>query len=58
MKIAIKKSELYKNAIEAVIKDYGNDDNDFETLIMLCDRYDLEKTSEDRKEENNGQLYV
>ena len=54
MKIAIKKSELYKNAIEAVIKDYGNDDNDFETLIMLCDRYDLEKTSEDRKEENNG----
>ena len=50
----IKESELYKSAIETVIKHYGEVDNGFEVLHSLYEKYKLEKSSEDREEENNG----
>ncbi len=54
MKITIKKSELYKNAIETVIKNYSDTDNAFEVLRQLYSDYRLEESSEAREEENNG----
>lgn len=55
MQETIKKSKLYKNAIEVVAKWYvecGYDETDFETLRMLFDEYDSELRLENRKEEN------
>ena len=50
----IKESELYKSAIETVIKHYGEVDNGFEVLAELYKKYGIQKHSEDRKAENNG----
>lgn len=52
MKMAIKKSELYKNAIEAVVKNYDEIDNAIETLVVICDEYRIAKISEDAREKN------
>lgn len=56
----MKKSEIYRNAIEAIIAKYSTvlqdgiclENSDFETLAELFQEYGMEKRSEERSDEN------
>jgi hypothetical protein len=49
----MKKSEIYKNAIEAVIGSYEGSEKDFETLSTLFSQYFSEKFMEEKGGEDN-----
>lgn len=56
----MKKSEIYRNAIESIISKYSTvlqdgvclEDLDFETLAELFEEYGIGKRSEERANEN------
>lgn len=51
----MKKSEIYKNAIEAVIGSYEGSEKDFETLSTLFSQYFSEKFMEEKIDKNESE---
>lgn len=50
----MKKSEIYKNAIEAVIGSYEGSERDFKTILELVNVYNLELYRENEMGEQNN----